>query len=232
MAKGRLGTSIKAKQAQANAVFDALAEYYGPVDCTLNYQDDPWRLLVGAILAAQCTDERVNQVTPALFERYPTIEAMSQASPALIEPFIKSCGLFRNKAKGIYGSAVKLMQDFGGVVPQRREDLLSLPGVGRKIANLLIGDVFGGQAIVVDTHCGRLARLMGFTQSNEPYKIECDLMKVVPEHRWSAWGHYMVEHGRAICSARSPKCDLCPVAAFCQQGLKVRRRTQRDAKVI
>lgn len=203
---------------QAEQILAGLRAYYGPVECTLDFIEDPWRLMVGAILAAQCTDERVNKVTPALFERYPTVYDMAEASPELIEPYIKTCGLFRNKAKGIYGSAVRIVRDYGGEVPHDRESMLKLPGVGRKIANLLIGDAFGGQAIVVDTHCGRISRLMGLTAQTDPVKIEKDLVQYVPEDSWSDWGHLLVTHGREICIARRPNCPVCPVRELCDHG--------------
>lgn len=206
------------RRQQAEQVIQGLMAYYGPPVCTLDYADDPWRLLVGAILAAQCTDARVNQVTPSLFEAFPTISDAAAASPELIEPYIKSCGLFRNKARGIYGSAAVILRDFGGAVPQTREELLTLPGVGRKIANLLIGDVFGGQAIVVDTHCGRISRLLGLTAASDPLRVERDLMQWVPESSWTDWGHLLVTHGRDICVARRPDCDRCPIAGCCDTG--------------
>ncbi|HHX37390.1 MAG TPA: endonuclease III [Clostridiaceae bacterium] len=213
-------TELEQRQRQAQQVIDTLFDYYGEAVCTLNYVDDPWRLLVGAILAAQCTDERVNKITPALFERFPAISDFAAVTPAEIEPYIKSCGIFRNKAKAIQGSAVMLLHEFDGAVPRERDALLRLPGVGRKIANLLIGDAFGGQAIVVDTHCGRISRLMGFTNHKDAAKIERDLVKVVPQKHWADWGHLLVAHGREICVARRPACDRCPIAHLCDTGLR------------
>ncbi len=204
---------------QAALVLAILKEHYGPAECTLDFADDPWRLLVGGILAAQCTDERVNKVTPSLFERYPTVQDMALAQPEEIEPYIKSCGLYRNKAKGIHGSALKIVTAFGGQVPAEQKALQSLPGVGRKIANLLIGDAFGGQAIVVDTHCGRIARLLGLTKETDPLKVERDLLQFVPPTEQTAWGHYLVTHGRACCQARKPDCDRCPIAPCCDTGI-------------
>lgn len=206
------------KKQRCERILEALIGHYGLPGCTLLYHTHPWRLLVGGILAAQCTDERVNQITPAFFERYPDIADVAAASPTELEPYIKSCGLFRNKAKWIYGSALKLMQDFDGEVPQTRKELMTLPGVGRKIANLLLSDVFGQQAIVVDTHCGRISRLLGLTQQTDPLKAEKDLMACVPEQHWTDWGHLLVTHGREVCIARRPRCEICVIRADCMTG--------------
>lgn len=208
------------RKQRAEWILEQLEQVYGVPPCTLDAKTDPWQLLVAAILAAQCTDARVNLVTPALFEAFPNPEAFAAASPEAIEPYISSCGLYRNKAKGIYGAACVLLEEFAGVVPQSREELLRLPGVGRKIANLLLGECFGQQAIVVDTHCGRLARRMGLTREEDPARVERDLMRSVPQSRWADWGHLMVEHGRAICTARTAKCADCVLRSGCPTGAK------------
>ena len=213
------------KKMRAEAMVAILDGYHEGGDMTLD-AESPWELLVAAILAAQCTDERVNKVTPALFERFPDMAAFASASPEAIEPYVKSTGLFRNKAKSIYCAAVHLLDEQDGIVPQTEAELLAVPGVGRKIANLLLGDVFGKQAIVVDTHCGRIAQLTGLTESKDPVRIERDLMKVVPEDRWTDWGHIMVAHGRTICIARRPECERCPIAGACAFG---RKRLKLDA---
>lgn len=218
------------KKARAEAILSRLEARYGHPECTLDDREDPWRLLVAAILAAQCTDARVNLVTPGLFAAFPTPADFAKASPSEIEPYISSCGLFRNKAKGIQGAAKRLITAYDGVVPANRADLLSLPGVGRKIANLLLGECFGQPALVVDTHCGRLARHLGLTEETDPLKVERDLMAVVPEARWSDWGHYMVEHGRAICQARAPQCESCPLVDLCPKGRKTQRQAQLKAQ--
>lgn len=206
------------KKARCERIIAALRAQYGPVECTLLYVDDPWRLLVGGILAAQCTDERVNQVTPALFEVYPQVQDFARSSPQEIEPYVKTCGLFRNKAKWIFGSAQMITHQYDGAVPRTREELMKLPGVGRKIANLIMGDCYGEQAIVVDTHNGRISRLLGLTKHENPLKIEKDLQECVPEEHWTEWGHLMVAHGREICIARRPKCNICPVQPDCRTG--------------
>lgn len=203
---------------QAREIIERLSDYYSDTDTTLNYSDNPWRLLVGAILAAQCTDARVNMVTPALFDKYPEIADFAAATAEEIEPQIKSCGLFRNKAKSIQGAAAHLLAVHDGRVPDSEEELLAIPGVGRKIANLILGDSFGKQAVVVDTHCARISGLMGLTASKQPLRIEKDLMLVLPEDNWTDWGHLMVTLGRDICIARRPQCARCPVRDLCDYG--------------
>lgn len=220
----------KAKKELAREVLQRMRTHYGEVICTLDVRDDPWQLLVAAILAAQCTDARVNLVTPALFSRFPTPADFASAGPAEIEPYISSCGLFRNKAKGIYGAARTLLDEFGGVVPQSREELLRLPGVGRKIANLLLGECFGIQAVVVDTHCGRLSKHLGVTKETDPVRVEKDLVACVPEDSWADWGHYMVHHGREVCLARHPHCEVCFLQDICAQGRRYRKDSERKAK--
>lgn len=211
---------------QARMIIDRLIGLYGLPETTLDDKDDPWRLLVAAILAAQCTDERVNKVTPYLWEAYPTMEDISKAGPKAIEPIIKSCGLYRNKAKNIHLASLYLLEYHQGQVPETLEELLEVPGVGRKIANLILGDSFGQEAIVVDTHCKRLSKRMGLTDADDPYKVEQDLVQKVPEEHWTDWGHLMVTHGRAVCMARSPQCDACVVQDICREGRKVWRESQ------
>lgn len=208
------------KKEKAKLILERLEALYGVPECTLDERHDPWRLLVAAILAAQCTDARVNLVTPDLFAAFPKPDDFAASSPEAIEPYISSCGLYHNKARAIHRAAKALLQDFAGEVPQTREELLALPGVGRKIANLLLGECFGQQALVVDTHCGRLARHFGLSKEKDPLKVERDLSACVPESRWSDWGHYMVEHGRAICTARAPRCLDCPLVELCLTGRK------------
>lgn len=207
------------RKMRAAAIIEILTDYHAEDDITLN-AESAWELLVAAILAAQATDERVNLITPALFERYPDMQAFAASTPAEIEPYIKSVGLFRNKAKSIHKAAVHLLEHENGSVPADEERLLATPGVGRKIANLLLGDVFGRQAIVVDTHCGRIAQLTGLSESKDPTRIERDLVRYVPQDRWTDWGHLMVAHGRRICIARRPECERCPIAGACTYGKK------------
>lgn len=217
-----MGKTIRGK-ALAEETIRRLSALYGEPECTLDDKDDPWRLLVAAILAAQCTDERVNKITPALWERFPEMQDLAEALPSEIEPYIKSCGLFRNKAKNIHLAARFLLDEHGGRIPETLDELLEIPGVGRKIANLLLGDAFGQQAIVVDTHCGRLARRLGLTKEKDPAKVEFDLMKSVPEDCRTAWGHLMVTHGRETCRAQRPDCPGCVLSDICPEGRKVIR---------
>ncbi len=195
-----------------------LRELYPDADCTLDYEK-PWQLLVAAILAAQCTDARVNQITPALFARYPELSDLALANLPELENLIRSCGLFRNKARAIQGSSLQLHERHQGQLPRNREELTALPGVGQKIANLLLGDCFGVPAIVVDTHCARISRLIGLSDQTDPLAIEKDLARVVPQNDWIAYGHLMVSHGRAICLARRPNCQACPLRTFCRHAL-------------
>lgn len=187
---------------------------YGDAPCTLQY-DDPFQLLVATVLAAQCTDARVNMVTPALFSKYPTVKSFADADEKDIEKLIYSTGFYRNKAKNIVACAKVLMEKYDGVVPDTIEELVALPGVGRKIANLLLGDVFGKPCIVVDTHCKRITGLIGLTKNTDPTKIEMDLRKIVPAEYGAMFCHQLVEHGRAICIARRPRCLECGINTIC-----------------
>jgi endonuclease III len=187
---------------------------YPGADCTLEYEK-PWHLMVAAILAAQCTDARVNQITPALFARYPEIADLAEADPDDLENLIRSCGLYHGKARAILGSSRLLVEKHQGMLPATLEELTALPGIGRKIANLILGDCFGIPAIVVDTHCARISRLIGLTRHAEPAAIELDLCEIVDPNDWIAYGHLMVSHGRAICVARRPACPACPLRNFC-----------------
>lgn len=213
--------SLKAKKERALLVLARLHEAYLDIECTLDFRENPFRLLVGAILAAQCTDARVNLVTPGLFDRYPDVKDLAKAEATEIEPYIKSCGLFRMKAKNIHAAASYLLEEHKGDVPATEAELLKIPGVGRKIANLILGDSFGIQAVVVDTHCVRVSRLLGFTDSDKPPRIEQDLVKILPESEWTNWGHLMVTHGREICIARRPQCENCAVQALCPHGKRL-----------
>lgn len=202
------------KKEKMQVISDYLCKTYGETPCTLDFKT-PFQLLVSACLAAQCTDARVNMVTPALFARYPTVEAFANANISDVEELIRSTGFFRNKAKNIVACANTLLERFDGEVPDNMEDLLSLPGVGRKIANLLLGDVFGKPCVVVDTHCKRITGLLGLTKHTDPGKIEADLKKIVPPEYGGLFCHQLVEHGRNICIARRPKCGLCGMNTVC-----------------
>ncbi len=205
---------ISDKKARAERIYRKLTEAYPDVTCTLNF-DGAWELLVGGILGAQCTDERVNIITADLFVDYPELEDYVNASQEEIEEAIRSCGLFRNKAKSLRGSAQMILEDFDGEVPDNMKDLLKLPGVGRKVANLVLSDYFGVPAIVVDTHNGRISRDLGLVKAKDPAKVEKELQKLLKPEHWTHWGHLMVHHGRVCCTARSKTCLLCPVSRDC-----------------
>ena len=198
-------------KAQATLVMRLLRRQYPMAVCTLDHHD-PYQLLVAAILSAQCTDARVNMITPALFDRFPDVAALADAAPAELENLLRSCGLFRTKAKNLRAASVALLARHDGQLPDRREALEALPGVGRKIANLLLGDAFAIPAIVVDTHCARISRLVGLTDEKDPLRVERDLARVLDPADWIDYGHLMVEHGRSCCVARRPDCQACPLA--------------------
>ncbi len=207
------------KKEKVAFIREKLNELYGEAPCTLEYQD-PFHLIVAAQLAAQCTDARVNMVTPALFARFPDAEAFAGAQIPELEELIRSTGFYHNKAKNLKKCGQVLLSEFGGVVPDNMDDLLRLPGVGRKIANLVLGDVFGKPAIVVDTHCKRISGLLGLTKNTDPAKIENDLVKIIPPEYSSRFCHQMVEHGRNLCVARRPRCGDCPLAPVCNFAIK------------
>jgi endonuclease-3 len=188
---------------------------YPMAECSLQYEKD-YELLFAVRLAAQCTDERVNKITPAFYEAYPTLESIAAATPEEIEPYVKSCGFYRAKARDIAAAARMLISDYGGRVPDTMEELLKLPGVGRKTANLILGDVYGQPAYVVDTHCIRLTNRIGLVNSKEPVKIEAELRQILPPEKSSDFCHRMVLHGRAVCDARRPMCENCSIAQFCR----------------
>lgn len=206
-----------------HAIVQALKDLYPDGICSLQYQKD-YELLFATRLSAQCTDERVNQVTPALFARFPTLEALAEAEPADVEPYIHSCGFFRAKAKDIVFASRMLLEQFHGKVPSTMEELLSLPGVGRKTANLILGDVHHTPGVVVaDTHCIRITGLLGLTDgSKDPLKVEQQLRACIPPEESSNFCHRMVLHGRAVCVARRPDCAGCTLRDLCDYGKTVR----------
>ena len=208
--------NIEKKKQRVLDIIKIFDKVYAGADCTLEYKS-ALQLLIATQLAAQCTDARVNLVTPALFERYKTVQDFADADPEELSSFIRSTGFFRNKTKNIIACCQKLISDFDGEVPQTMEELLTLPGVGRKTANLVLGDIFGIPGIVVDTHATRLANRMGFTVNKDPYKIEMDLLKIVPPEYQSHFCHQLVYHGREFCDARKPRCGECPIKEFCPQ---------------
>jgi endonuclease-3 len=205
-----------------------LRKHYPRVRTALEFAN-PLQILVATILAAQCTDERVNKVTPGLFRKYPTAAAFARADRSELEQEIRSMGFFRNKAKNITGAAQKIVEAYGGEVPDSMEELVTLPGVARKTANIVLSAGFGkAEGIAVDTHAGRLSRRLGLSKEEDPVKVERDLMALVPKEDWLDFNFLLVEHGRAICQARKPKCPecfldkLCPSAAKFFPGLRTR----------
>ena len=211
---GEMKMDNKQKAREIIKVFDKL---YNDAECTLKYSD-PLQLLIATQLAAQCTDERVNIVTETLFKKYKNVYDFANADIAELEQDIRSTGFYRNKARNIINCCKMIINDFGGKVPNTMEDLLKLPGVGRKTANLVLGDIFGIPGIVVDTHAKRLSQRIGFTKNDDPEKIEYDLMKIIPRENWSKFCHQLVYHGRAVCNARKPKCDECLIRPYCDYG--------------
>lgn len=195
---------------------EALKAEYPDALCSLEYED-PLQLLISVRLAAQCTDARVNMVTPALFERFPTLEAFCEGTEEEIGELIHSCGFFRAKARDILGACRKIRDEFGGKVPDNMEDLLSLPGVGRKTANLILGDVYHKPAVVTDTHCIRISGRLGLTANKAPEKVERDLRAVLPPEESNNFCHRLVLHGRAVCIARKAHCENCCMAGFCKK---------------
>lgn len=196
-------------------ILDRLLKTYPNVECALLHRN-PWELLVATILSAQCTDARVNMVTPKLFEAFPTPKAMAAATPAAIEEYVKSTGFYRNKAKSIHGAAKRVVEVYGGKLPQTMDELLTLPGAARKTANVVLGVAFQkAEGVVVDTHVLRISLRLGLTESTDPKKVEQDLMRILPNDRWIQFSHEIIHHGRQICVARKPKCELCPLEDLC-----------------
>lgn len=206
--------TLKEKKKRTAEIVRLLKQKYPNSDCTLSF-NDPLQLLVATQLAAQCTDARVNLVTPGLFEKYPDVYAIANADELELREIIRSTGFYKNKAKNIIACCKKIVSDFGGEVPDTMEELLTLSGVGRKTANLVLGDIFKIPGIVVDTHATRLSNRMGLTKNKEPYKIELDLLKLVEKDEQTDFCHRLVDHGRACCTARSPKCGECVLNGVC-----------------
>jgi len=203
-------------RARARRVVRLLARTYPDARCSLDHAN-PLQLLVATILSAQCTDVRVNQVTPALFARFPDARAFARAEPSELETAIQSTGFFRNKARSIIGCCRKLVADHGGQVPATMEELCRLPGVGRKTANVILGSAHGVPGITVDTHVGRVSRRLGLSTATDPEKVERDLMRLIPATEWTAFSHRMIYHGRQLCQARKPRCVECRLARLCPQ---------------
>lgn len=201
-------------------ILKRLEERYAAATCALNHRS-AWELLVATILSAQCTDARVNMVTPILFEKYPTPEAFAALQPEDLEDDIRSTGFFRNKSKSLVGAARKVVSEFGGEVPRTMDELLQIPGVARKTANVVLGTWYKiADGVVVDTHVHRISRRLELTKNNDPQKIEQDLMKVIPREKWIVFSHQIIHHGRALCVARTPKCVDCPLETLCHAADK------------
>jgi endonuclease III len=197
------------------AILKALDEAYPDAVCALTHRS-PWELLVATILSAQCTDVRVNMVTPELFRRFPTPEAMAKATLPELESLIRTTGFFRNKAKSIQGAAKKIITDFGGKVPQTLAELTTVPGAARKTANVVLGVSFGkAEGVVVDTHVFRISRRLELAKGETPQVVEQELMKVLPQERWISYSHQVIHHGRQVCVARNPKCKDCNLETLC-----------------
>ncbi|OHB53488.1 MAG: endonuclease III [Planctomycetes bacterium GWF2_50_10] len=201
-------------------IYPVLEKAYPDARVSLNYKN-ALQLLVSTILAAQCTDERVNIVTKDLFKKYKTVNDYASADLATLETEIKSTGFYINKAKAIKNAAAMIIEKFGSKVPKTMEELLELPGVGRKTANVILGNAYGIPGIITDTHVIRLSRRLGLSENSEdPVKLEFDLREIVPQNNWTVMSHLLVFHGRAICQARKPKCELCPIAQYCPAAFK------------
>lgn len=208
------------KKERALKAIEILKELYPEAICSLN-ASSPFELLVAVRLSAQCTDARVNLVTPALFERYKTLEDYASADVKEVEKYIHSCGFYKSKAESIVGMAQMILNDFNGEVPDNIDELVTLPGVGRKTANLIVGDVYGKEAIVVDTHCIRITNRIGLVAEKDPKKIEFSLKKIIPPEEGSDFCHRLVLFGRDVCSARKPLCENCRMSEICKKvGVK------------
>jgi endonuclease III len=200
---------------RAREIYDRLIAHYPDAHTALDFKS-PFQLLVATILSAQCTDKRVNMVTPALFKRYRTPAALAVAKPEELEEMIKSTGFFRNKTKSLLGMANAVADRHGGKIPDTMDELVKLPGVGRKTANVVLGNAYHkNEGIVVDTHVGRVSKRLGLTRQTDPVKVEQDLMKLFPNDRWTMLSHLLIEHGRRICEARRPKCESCFLSDIC-----------------
>lgn len=210
------------RKARVAKILQTLDEMYPDATCALIHRN-PWELLVATILSAQCTDKRVNQVTPELFRKYPTPRDFAAVRPEALASDIRSTGFFNNKAKSIVGAAKKIVNEFGGKVPRTLEELITVPGAARKTANVVLGTAYGIAAgIVVDTHVTRVSRRLDLTKQTDPVKIERDLIKIIPQNRWILFSHQIIHHGRALCVAGKPKCAACRLDPICYAADKTR----------
>lgn len=215
MAKPQRPKTAAERKARLRAILDHLDALYPNVTCELNHSN-AWELLVATILSAQCTDKRVNMVTPGLFAKYPTVQDFANVSQEELAEDIRTTGFFNNKAKSVIGAAKKVLNDFGGEVPPSMEQLLTVPGAARKTANVVLGTAFGiASGVVVDTHVQRIANRLDLTKESDPVKIEQDLVKLLPQDRWILFSHQIIHHGRRMCTARNPQCAQCPIEPLC-----------------
>ena len=209
-----MSPKITAEASSARSIYRILTKEYPDARCELDF-NSPLELLVATVLSAQCTDIRVNAVTPVLFKRFPTLETLAAAKLSEVEEIIYSTGFFRSKAKNIKELANRILNDFGGEVPNDLAQLVTLPGVGRKTANVVLGNAFGIPGLTVDTHFGRLSRRFGWSTATDPVKVENDVAKLIPEKEWTLLSHKLIWHGRRICHSRKPECGICPLAKLC-----------------
>jgi len=212
--------SLEERKRRAHVIGEILDREYPEAKCALNYET-PDQLLFATILSAQCTDVRVNLTTPALFKKYPSSKEMAKAKPEQVEKLVKSINFFRNKAKSLVGAAKMIQNEFGGSLPLSIDEMVKLPGVGRKTANVVLGDAFNQQhGVVVDTHVKRLVNLIGLAEGDDPVKLELELMQIVAKPLWTKFSHWLILHGRKICIARRPKCEECAIRKYCDFGKK------------
>ncbi len=224
--KKKFRETAAARRKRCDQILALLKKMYPDAHCALVHQS-PLELLIATILSAQCTDVRVNMVTPILFKRFPDAASLATADVIHIEDIIKSTGFFRAKAKSIQLTARQLVEAHGGQVPNSMEELTAFRGVGRKTANVVLGNAFGKQiGVVVDTHVGRLARRLGLTQHDDPEKVETDLMSLIPQSDWTLVSHLLIAHGRAVCAARKPACERCQLAGLCPSAFQAARQSQ------
>jgi len=213
-------SSVATSPERVNDILKRLDQAYADVTCALTHKD-AWELLVATILSAQSTDVNVNKVTPVIFKKYPTVQDFAALKPEELEPDVRSTGFFRNKSKSVVGAAKKIVSDFGGFVPETMDELLTLPGVARKTANVVLGTWFKrNDGVVVDTHVHRLSRRLELTKQDDPKNIEQDLMRIIPQDKWTLFSHQLIWHGRKLCVARSPKCAECPLENICHAADK------------
>jgi endonuclease-3 len=209
-----MSPKITAEASSARSIYRILTKEYPDARCELDF-NSPLELLIATVLSAQCTDIQVNAVTPVLFNRFPTLETLAAAKLSEVEEIIYSTGFFRSKAKNIKELANRILNDFGGEVPNDLAQLVTLPGVGRKTANVVLGNAFGIPGLTVDTHFGRLSRRFGWSTATDPVKVENDVAKLIPEKEWTLLSHKLIWHGRRICHSRKPECGICPLAKLC-----------------